>query len=184
MRVQLDGDAVRPIDFSHHLVDFALRHIGDPYIWAAKGTFAVRDVVRGLDVHKGVVLAVQALEIGVPKGRLAFDCSGLVLWAALQAGSLDLRGWWGAEALREHLPPPAEHEPFALACYPGHVAIDLGRGLVLEAAGGDSGTLTYSQALMDPRGARVRVGFENRTRTATRSLAAIQHLPLRPPVVT
>lgn len=157
------------MSFSEMLVAFALKQLGKPYLWAGRGDYVVREhqIIRLADTDQG------------------FDCAGLVTWAAWKAGAADLRGWYGADHLWLLLP---EGKPgdMRLALYGSkghatHVAIDLGHGLVLEAAGGDSTTLTVTDAMK--RGASVRIGFERRVdRLGYRSLEALKDLPLRPTV--
>lgn len=162
--------------FDERAVEIALQQVGTPYIWAGRGDYAVRD---------GKNVPINAL--GCDRG---FDCSGLVTWATWKAGGPDLRGWWNANELWKALPDldddaGEEDDWFALAFYGArgvatHVAIKLGRGLVLEAATGDSSTLTLTDAMK--KGAFVRVGFEKRADLlGYRSLNAIQRLPQRPP---
>lgn len=170
-----------PLRFDQRVVDFALGQLGRPYLWAACGDWAVRPDPVTHQLRNVDVATLGAL------GN-AFDCVGLVKWAAWRAGSADLRGWWSADHLWHQLPVADEPEGsdwnrlvfFGLGGHASHVAIDLGRGLVLEAAGGDATTLTALDA--DKRGARVRVGRCYRgDLLGTRSLAAVARLPVRPP---
>lgn len=172
------------VRFNQAVVHQALKAIGCPYVWAGRGDFYVRD---GQLVHSA---------------DLVFDCAGLVGWAVKQAGGPDLRHWWGADHMLRLLPEihplsaangfaydPALYEPFRLRLYgragadgvkhATHVAIGLGNGLVLEAAGGDQTTLTIEDARA--RGARVRVGFEQRQDfLGERSLLALQKANPKP----
>jgi cell wall-associated NlpC family hydrolase len=156
--------------FEKDFLDQALHQVGLPYLWAARGDWAVRDVS-----------AVSTKSLGCDS--LAFDCSGLVTWAAWRAGAVDLRHWWGADGLFRRLPDP-EPDALALVFYgprarATHVAIELRRGVVLEAAGGDETTLTYTDAAI--RGARVRVGLDRRAdRLGSRSVLALKSLSLKP----
>lgn len=156
--------------FARNVVTAALRQLGLPYLWAGRGDW----YVRGTEMR-------PVRDAGCD--FLAFDCAGLVGWSCWKAGGPDLRNWWAADHLYQALPFSRPDE-FSLAFYgprahATHVAIELGRGLVLEAAGGDSTTTTYEAALK--RGARVRVGFEQRTdKLGSRSLAGLRSLPLRP----
>lgn len=184
--------------FDEQVVDLALRQVGAPYLWSARGDYVVRDE----RLPSGAVLAgqqfnVHSAQVGVPAGLSAFDCAGLVTWAAWKAGAADIRGWWGADTLYEHLPEydasgerPGDCNRLvfygALGGRATHVAIDIGRGLVIEAAGGDATTLTYQDALkrtrLSPWPAAVAVRREfRRDRLGSRSLLAAQHLPARPP---
>lgn len=177
--------------FDQQVVELALGQLGAPYLWAGRGNWCVRG-----PVGHGTITPVA--EQGVPPSRpagggepgLAFDCAGLVGWAAWRCGAPDLRGLWGADTFWHWLPEydPGGEDPgecHRLVFYGQlsriiHVAIDLGRGLVLEAAGGDETTLLYSDATRRPM-ARVRVGPElRRDRVGSRSLLAVQHLPRDP----
>jgi cell wall-associated NlpC family hydrolase len=166
--------------FDELVVEQALMQLGVPYIWAGRGDYAVRDLNDG----KGLRNVPMGAAAGCDRG---LDCSGLVTWAIWKAGGGDLRGWWGADALWRHLPDLDEDEEddwFALDFYgtnkkATHVAIELGRNLVVEAAGGDSTTLTLTDAMK--RGAFVRMGFEKRQDfLGRRSLSATRKLPHRP----
>ena len=156
--------------FEKDFLDAALHQVGLPYLWAARGDWAVRDTA---------IVTTESLGCD----HLAFDCSGLVTWAAYRAGAVDLRHWWGADSLFRRLPDP-EPDALALVFYgprarATHVAIELRRGVVLEAAGGDETTLTYVDAAK--RGARVRVGIDRRAdRLGVRSVLALKSLTPRP----
>lgn len=171
--------ATQDAAFAHHVVDLGLRQLGKPYAWAGRGEWAVR-----VDPADGQSKIVTVRSLGCDS--LAFDCAGLVLWAAHMAGGPDLRGWWGADHLWQQLPPAVDGE-FSLSFYGAkghatHVALELGRGLILEAAGGDSSTLTATDAMV--RGASVRVGFEHRgDKLGSRSLAGLRSLPVKPPLL-
>lgn len=168
--------------FDQLAVDFALAQLGAPYIWAGRGDWYVSE---------GKILSTTNL--GDPKVRLVFDCAGLVLWAAFRAGAdSDGRGWWGADTLWTHLPERLPDEPadanrlvfYGSPARASHVALDLGRGIVLEAAGGDSRTTSLEAAAkgVGYGPARVRVGREHRLdRLGYRSLLALKTLPSRPP---
>ena len=142
--------------FDEMVVQAALRKVGTPYIWAGKGDYCVRD---------GRVLRMP--EMGCDE---AFDCSGLVTWAVREAGGPDLRATWGAARMWQELPDLDEEageddDWFALALYgtkqrATHVALELGRGLLLDASGGDSATLTLKDALN--ANAFVRVHLDTR----------------------
>lgn len=128
-------------------LDAALSQVGAPYIWGGKGGKQFR-----VDPSRGPGLYAHSF------GRNVFDCSGLVTWAALEAGGLDQRGELSAKIILERFQPaPNEWESGVLRLYPGHVAIVLCEEIVLEAAGGDSSTLVITP------NARVRAGFERRT---------------------
>lgn len=170
--------------FDRATVAIGYTQLGRPYSWAARGEWAVRKNAAGLFVN------VPVGDLGF--NGLAFDCAGLVLWSAFRAGGPDLRGWWSADHLWKFLPMFAadEHagdDSFRLNFYGSeakgatHVSFDLGRGQVLEAAGGDSTTLTPADAAARPA-AHVRVGFGMRgDLLGTRSLRAVARLPIRPP---
>jgi cell wall-associated NlpC family hydrolase len=169
-----------PLRFDQRVADFALQQLGRPYLWAARGDWAVRP-----DHVTHQLRNVPVATLGAAGN--AFDCAGLVTWASWKAGAADLRGWWSADHLWHQLPERDMPEGddwnrlvfFGLGDHATHVAIDLGRGLILEAAGGDSTTLNAFDA--EKRGARVRIGRCYRgDLLGTRSLAAVARLPLRP----
>jgi cell wall-associated NlpC family hydrolase len=158
--------------FEAAFLTHAARQAHMPYIWAARGDWAVRD-------SKNVPVRSLGCE------SLAFDCAGLVTWAAWKAGAVDLRGWWNADALWAKLPQVENDSQLALAFYghpmhATHVAIELRPGFVLEAAGGDSTTLTYLDAIKRDA-ALVRSCVDLRgDRIGTRRAEALKSLPLRP----
>lgn len=163
--------------FAQACVAWALRRLGDPYIWAGEGEWCVRGPVGA-----GQILSVA--EVGCP--GYGFDCAGLVKRAALAANPQgpDLRGPWGAQHLFWHLPEAREGDIrlvfYGVGDVASHVGFDLGNHLVLEASGGDATTLTYANALH--RNAKVRIGFEQRPdRIGYRSLEAVAGLPKQPP---
>lgn len=162
------------------------RRIGCPYIWAGKGDHAIRD-------QKVVLMA----ELGCERG---FDCSGTHTDTVRELGGNDLRGWWNAHAMLVNLPEPSFDEVLRLVLYGSnghadHVALELGvrvssgnilwTGFVIEAAGGDSTTLTAADALASPYlkgGARVGLWPEtHHNRLGVRSLRALLAAPQIPP---
>lgn len=193
--------------FDELVVDQALKQLGAPYLWAGRGTWLVRDV-PGPDgkVLKGQIVHPSDPVVGCPASvPLVFDCAGLVLYCARRAGwlgpgasALDGLGEWGADTLLDHLPEydlsgerPGDCNRLVfygpLGGRATHVAIDIGRGLIIEAAGGDQTTLTYADAQKRtrmyqwPAAVAVRREFR-RDRLGSRSLLALQYLPSRPPV--
>lgn len=160
--------------FTRAVVGWALRQVGKPYIWAGRGDYVLRDGKK-----------VPTSAVGVD-GGLVFDCSGLVTAAIKAADGVDLTLNWNADRLWRQLPNADEltnddDDDYRLRFYgpkngpATHVAIALGNGLIIEAAGGDSKTLTYKDALMS--GACVRCAFESRTDVkGTRSLNAARRL--------
>lgn len=168
--------------FDELVVEAALQQLGVPYIWAGRGDYAVRDLGDGKGPRAVPMQTVASCDRG-------YDCSGLIGAAVHKAGGPDLRAWWGADALWRALPDMdddagEDDDWFALAFYgtqhkATHVAIEMGRNVVLEAAGGDSRCLTYRDAVA--RGAAVRLGFEKRSDLlGYRSLSACRRLPVRP----
>ena len=169
-----------PLRFDEKVVDVALRQIGLPYLWAGNGDWAVRT-----DPLDGLAKNIPVRQLGCDS--MAFDCVGLVKWCALQCGAKDLRGWWNADHLWHLLPDmePMEQPGWNRLIFFGsngrasHIEIDMGRGVSVGAAGGDSTTLTYSDAMK--RGARVRVARVTRGDVlGYRSLSAVLRLPARP----
>lgn len=170
-----------PLRFDQRVADLAMEQRGAPYLWAARGDFAVRT-----DPITQQLVNVSVASLGV--AGLAFDCAGLVTWCAWKCGAADLRGWWSADHLWHLLP---EREPlekddwdrlifFGLGDHATHVSIDIGRGRIVEAAGGDRTTLTALDADRR-RGARVRDGRSHRgDLLGYRSLAAVARLSVRP----
>lgn len=147
-----------------HVVDRALHHVGAPYLWTGKGM--VRWTPEGLKPNG----------YGLP----AFDCSGLVTCALVEAGGPDWRATHNAAAMFAALDAaPTGWELGALRFYgpahrPTHVALSLGNELVLEAGGGDSSTVSLEIARR--ANARVRVCFERR-----RDFVGARLLPLTAP---
>ena len=160
--------------FTRAVVGWALKQVGKPYIWAGRGDYVLRDGKR-----------VSTAAVGVD-GGLVFDCSGLVTAAIKAASGVDLTLNWNADRLWRQLPVADEEtddgdDNYRLRFYgpkqgpASHVAITLGNGLIIEAAGGDSKTLTYKDALMS--GACVAVRFETRVDVkGNRSLNAARRL--------
>ena len=160
--------------FTRAVVDFALKQAGKPYIWAGRGDFVVRDERK-----------VSTAAVGVDGGNV-YDCSGLVTDAIRAAGGPDLRLNWNADRLWRALPvvdaeSDDSDDDFRLRFYGAkggiatHVAIAIGNGLVIEAAGGDSKTLTYKDAVLS--GACVAIRFEQRKDVkGNRSLNAARRL--------
>lgn len=160
--------------FTRAVVGYALKQVGKPYIWAGRGDYVIRELKK-----------VPTSVIGVDGGNV-YDCSGLVTDAIRAASGVDLRLNWNADRLWRALPVvDAEtddgDDDFRLRFYgpkggrASHIAIALGNGLVIEAAGGDSKTLTYKDAVLS--GASVFVHFETRTDVlGNRSLNAARRL--------
>jgi cell wall-associated NlpC family hydrolase len=129
-----------------------LRYVGCLYVWRGKGD----DIwtPSGLKPHGW--------------GQRVFDCSGAIGQALLDAGGKDRRGTFSAQTYFDAFPEVASPDVFgALRCYGtgpktiSHIAMSLGHGLVIEAAGGDSTTTTPDVSRARPS-ARVRVGFDLR----------------------
>lgn len=123
------------LPFLDRFVECAAKKVGDPYIWAGKGTYR-------LDPNGNMpALAVQG-----------YDCSGLVTCSLLEAGGPDHRNNWNAQLmfnLLEHAPAARAGSP-VLAFFGAdqehihHVGIALDGdvyGWFCEAAGGDETTL-------------------------------------------
>ena len=142
-----------------------------PYVWGANGL--VMWTPKGLVPTRTLALCDEA-----------YDCVGLVKAAVHGIGGPDVRATWNCQTLWDSLPQAALGEPRRLKLYGPdvahvkHVAIELGGGYQLEAAGGDSTTVSYTHALR--RGARVTVRDEMHARSdllGYRSFAAMQFLP-------
>lgn len=132
------------------VVDRALVYQGAPYTWRGKGVY--------LWSPSGLVLHAF--------GEPVFDCSGLVTVALRDAGGPDWRATRNAESMRQAFPSCDPWEFGALRLYgtpakATHVAFALHRGLVLEAAGGDSTTTSPTEARRR-RHAAVRVNRDRR----------------------
>jgi cell wall-associated NlpC family hydrolase len=161
-------------DFSDKLVWVATQKIGEPYIWAGRGDFYVSG---------GQIKPIRAA--GCLEG---FDCAGLVDFAAWKAGAGDLRYWWGANHFWHLLPEPGPSEKVRLRLYgtpdyAWHVALDLGDGRMLQAAGGDHTTVTAELARV--RNACVRIDPVRRSQfLGFRSVDALQMAPRIPPPIT
>lgn len=161
-------------DFANRLLEFARSKLGTPYIWAGRGDYYV--------VNKQIRAISEA---GCSEG---FDCAGLIGWSAWRAGALDLRGWWGANHFWHFLPEPLASETFKLRLYgtpdhgAWHVALDLGDGTMLEAAGGDHTTVSLADALA--HGARVRIDpVRSFQLLGFRSVDALAAAPRIPPAL-
>jgi hypothetical protein len=142
----------------------AAKQLGAPYIWTGKGD-AAWDVVKGLRPWGASEIAT---------GRKAFDCSGLVTWAAREATGIDVRAKWSAGAIHAATVAHANAPPlFAWLTFYGrpkvdHIAIAFRPrgglplpGVVLEAAG--AGSDCTSEALAIQKGASVRLTRDVRT---------------------
>lgn len=132
------------MSFERAILERALRRLGSPYLWAAKGEWAVRS---------GVAVPTQSLGIA-----WACDCSGLLTTAIHEAGGPDLRATWGSDRIHT-LPAPQDDEDLRIGWWPAHVGLMLGKDtpLCLESAGGDQRTLMLADALNT--GARVMLGW-------------------------
>lgn len=160
--------------FTRAVVGYALKQVGKPYIWAGRGDFVLRDGKK-----------VKTAMVGVDGGNV-YDCSGLVTDAIRAADGTDLRLNWNADALWRALPNVDTEtddgdDDYRLRFYgpkggrATHIAIALGNGLIIEASGGDSKTLTYKDAVL--AGACVQCHFETRRDVlGTRSLNAARRL--------
>lgn len=127
------------------------RYAGSPYIWGGRG-----DVIwtpAGLKPH---VFGIKV-----------FDCSGLILVGWRDFCGTERRGSMNAQSLHDNLielvPRGEEFNEFGALLFYGmspkrvsHVMLNLGNGLVIEAAGGDE-TTTGIKA-----GAFVRIGRNQR----------------------
>ena len=141
------------MDYNTKFVAEALKQVGKPYLWGARGE-------RQWSPSGPILLP-----------ELAFDCSGLILHSAWQAGSKDRTMLENAQTLWDALSTPTVASSPHLRLYGKdtehvtHVALGFyiyGAGglLVCEAAGGGSQTTTVELARQ--QGAAVRVGEELR----------------------
>ncbi len=148
-------------------IDAALKFQGCHYIWGGKGDKIFKDGKLGPHQFTEVNDVTKPLRI--------FDCSGLVTACLCIAtdGALDLRGSHGAIDILAHFPITEAREDGCLFLYPGHVSIDLGRGLVIEASRGDHTTISIVAAMQ--RRARVEV---HRNPRPTSSLLGVRRIPV------
>lgn len=163
-------------DFSRRAVAWALTRQGLPYLWGGNGLVTW--------TPKGMVPTRVAASCDE-----GYDCAGLVKAAVYGIGGPDVRAQWSCQELFDFLPPPDAKETRRLRFFGPdnghvkHVAFELGGGYQLEAAGGDSSTKSYTDAIR--RGAKVSVRDEMHGRSdflGYRSLAAMQFIPnLRAP---
>lgn len=158
-------------------IDFALEEQGAPYIWQGKDRKIWTPA--GLVPHKFVDADNAPISV--------FDCSGLVTCAIFYAtgGKVDLRGSHSAKTIWDTFPEAYEQdhddtynevsnaEEGRLLLYPGHVAIDLGRGIVLDANRGNEHCNTILQA--HQQGAKVEV---HRNRRPVSSLLGYRRIPV------
>lgn len=137
------------------MVRAALKHVGAPYIWQAKGGF----------IWTPAGLAPLPF-VGTTE---AFDCSGLVTTALAESGGVDWRATKNAQALFDSctVGAPSSDCFGALAFFGAtphtvhHVGIALGNGLLCEASGGDETTTNLIEA--QKRNAKVRVDLMGRS---------------------
>lgn len=149
-------------------VDCALKYIGCHYIWEGKGN-KIWTFKQGLVDHKFCELTDNTKLLNV------FDCSGLVTHCLMMVtqGRIDLRGSHSAHTIFDTFPVAVDEKDGVLRLYSGHVAISLGNGRVVEAAGGDE-TTTSIQAAIDRR-AQVRAGKDLRPSS---QLLGLRRIPL------
>lgn len=93
---------------------------------------------RPLNADRWNVIAAAESRIGAPyvwaaAGPWAFDCSGLVLWAFARVGYAMPR-FSGSQAGMGASTSVSSLNPGDLVAWPGHIAIWLGDGRILEAA--------------------------------------------------
>ena len=134
-------------------VEAALSFQGAPYIWGGKCGFIFKD--GKLQQHGFKDRDEKTVQI--------FDCSGLVTHCLFLTtiGKLDLRATHSAQTIFDTFPEcPEDFGDGCLRLYPGHVAIDLGRGRVVDAHRGDSSCTTLLAAL--ERDAKVVIHRDNR----------------------
>lgn len=147
-------------------VNTCLSYQGAPYIWGGKGLFVFDPIKLKLQMHKFVT--DQNVPISV------FDCSGLVTLPLYNLFGIDLRATHSAaEILRTF---PECNKDFGDGClilYHGHVAVDLGRDLVVDANRGDHTCLSVLDAKQ--RGAQVEV---HRTIRPANAILGYRRIPL------
>ncbi len=154
------------IDKYQMFVEIALAQQGRPYIWGGKGQYAFKD--GKLQKHPFMELDDGAQPISV------FDCSGLVTHALWQMGIADLRATHSAAEILRTFPETTEaHGDGTLILYPGHVAVDLGRGRVVDAHRGDHTTTSILEA--NQRRARVEIHRDIRPHS---SILGYRRVPL------
>lgn len=146
-------------------VDIALSFQGAPYIWGGKGLWQWKD--GKFARHK----FVDDKNISL----MVFDCSGLVTQSLfLQSnGFIDLRATHSAKTILDTFPEcKADYGDGCLILYKSHVAIDIGRGRVVEANRGDQSTLSLLDA--QNQGAKVEV---HRSVRPTSSILGYRRIP-------
>ena len=149
-------------------VDEALKCVGAPYIWGGKGIFIF--TLKGLVAHK--FMHGDDLDVPIP----VYDCSGLVTHALYMAsnGKMDFRGTHSAATIWNSFPElDSDNGPGSLLLYPGHVAVGLGRDIVVDANRGDQTTVSLLHAR--EQGASVQV---HRTIRGAHTLKGYRRIPL------
>ena len=149
-------------------VDAALSFQGCHYIWQGKGKYIWTP--SKLMLHGFSDLNDPQLLLNV------FDCSGLVTVALHMAtvGKLDLRGSHSAQTILDTFPEcDKDFGDGCLILYQGHVAIDLGRGRVVDAHRGNSHTTSVLAAIQ----ANARVEVHRDVRPA-RTILGYRKVPL------
>lgn len=148
-------------------VDAALSFQGCHYIWGGKGKYIFNSK---LEMHKFTDPDDQQMLLNV------FDCSGLVTVALHMAtvGKLDLRGSHSAQTILDTFPEcDRDFGDGCLILYPGHVAVDLGRGRVVDAHRGNASTTSVLAAIQ----ANARVEVHRDIRPA-RTILGYRKVPL------
>lgn len=146
-------------------VDTALKQNGAPYVWRGKGN---------LLLSPSGLLVINPFADHYPS---IFDCSGLVTYAAFEAGMPDYRASWWAQSMYTDL-KPCRREDFAALWFFGetpekvsHVAIHCGANLLVQANGGDHTTTTPDLAWLRSAMVRTRMNTREKDYLGARTLA-------------
>lgn len=140
------------------VADAAIRYLGCDYVWGGNGLKVFDSQRLGLILHSW--------------GVQVFDCVGLVNTAIAEAGGPDNRGKENANTLFHGLIADPTVDPFGYGmllffgeaaepgkpAYASHIALSLGNGLTIQAAGG--GARTVSPDIAKALGARVQIRRE------------------------
>ncbi len=142
-------------------IDLAATYIKCPYVWGGRGNVIF---------VKGGVVPNTFFD------KFVFDCSGLITYTLWKLGEMgiitnlpDMRGTHNTDIMFAQFPKTDAREVGTLLFWgrnkndpndTDHVAIDMGRGFILDASGGGSTTLTPQDARL--KNAMVRMHYNRR----------------------